>query len=368
MAFRKRGKVWYYSIELKTSDGKRHRYERPGGLTKAECKEAYLKALSELNITGKHRRPTKITVGEFLAEWMEKEVYPNYKDNTVDAYRNIVNKHLIHAFGGWPLRELSTPMIQDWFTSLKDQYARSTLKSIYAVLRNALGWAVANRKYLAANPCSGVRLPRCETPPKKAHVFSDEEIKVIFEKFPLGHRFHVPLTIAYYTGMRIGEILALQWQDIDMFNRYISIHTTLYDKKGEYKLEATPKTSSSTRRIPFGQSLFKKFKEFQHWQQKNKFQYGQWYVSSNFVCTRENGTPMTADDIRYFNQWCKKFCGGSLHSFRHTHATRLLESGIGIDYVSKRLGHSTVRTTIDTYETITQKMDNDAVERMEKAL
>ena len=368
MAFRKRGKIWYYSIELKTPDGKRHRYERPGGTTKPECKEAYLKALEELNIVGKHRKPTKITVSEFLNEWMDKEVQPNYKDNTIDSYSNIVDHHIVVAFGSWPLRELTTAMIQDWLTGLKDTYARSTLKSIYAVLHNALGWAVTNRKYLAVNPCIGVRIPRYDAPPKQPHIFTDEEIQAIFKKFPLGHRFHIPLIIAYYTGMRIGEVLALQWKDVDMFSRYISIHTTLYDKKGERKLEATPKTSSSVRRIPFGQSLFQKFKEFQHWQLKNKFRYGQWYSASDFVCTREDGTPMTADDIRYFNQWCKKYCGGSLHSFRHTHATRLLEHGVGIDYVSKRLGHSTVRTTIDTYEAITQKMDKDAVKKMEEAL
>ena len=102
---------------------------------------------------------------------------------------------------------------------------------------------------------------------------------------------------------------------------------------------------------------------------KNHRLYGDDYVESDFVCTREDGRPMNSNDMRYFNMWCKKeFGGGSFHSFRHTHATMMLENNIELDYVSKRLGHATIATTANIYDTITDKRNREAMKKLDSIL
>ena len=154
-----------------------------------------------------------------------------------------------------------------------------------------------------------------------------------------------------------------------MENRTLSVVSTLYDKKGVPVCKATPKTKSSVRTIPFNETLYKALLRHKAQQAKNHRLYGDDYVESDFVCTREDGRPMNSNDMRYFTMWCKKeFGGGSFHSFRHTHATMMLENNIELDYVSKRLGHSTIATTANIYDTITDKRNREAMKKLDSIL
>lgn len=140
-------------------------------------------------------------------------------------------------------------------------------------LRSSLRWAVANREYLLTNPMDNVKLPPYRTAPKRPKVFTPEAIQAIFKRFPAGHPIHMPCALAYYTGMRLGECLALEWSNIDMTARTIRITGTCYDKKGVLKITAT-KTTSSTRTITLGSKLYAELKAQKLWQDKNQFQAG----------------------------------------------------------------------------------------------
>ena len=214
-----------------------------------------------------------------------------------------------------------------------------------------------------------VKVPRYDVAPSSPGIFTNEEIEAIFEKYPAGNKLFIPLRIAYQTGLRRGEILSLRWPLIDLQRKIIHVTGTLYDKTGFF-VQDNPKTSSSIRNVPFGQSLFLDLKKQQIEQKKNRLKYGQfYYYDSDFVCTNENGKPLTSNALRGFEQFCKKTFGhGSMHTFRHTHATKLLENGIDLDYVSKRLGHSSIPTTADIYISMTDKRDKAAVELIDKVL
>lgn len=84
---------------------------------------------------------------------------------------------------------------------------------------------------------------------KKPVIFSHQQIQIIFHAFPVGHKYYAPCMIAYCTGLRVGECLALQWSHIDMENRTLSVVSTLYDKRVCLSAKATPKTKSSVRTI-----------------------------------------------------------------------------------------------------------------------
>lgn len=371
MYVRKINNRWYYTIEDKDAQGNRKRHERFGGYTRAEAEKSYRQAMAEKDRTGKHFEPSDMSFDDFLREWLDKYVQNYLKPATMDAYSAAIRNHISPAFGTQKLRDLTTAAFQDWLIELTSKYTKSTLKVIMSCLRSALRWAVANRRYLLINPMDNVMLPPCRTLPKSPNIFTPEAIQVIFKKFPQGHPIHMPCVLSYYTGMRLGECLALEWCNIDMTARTIRVVGTAYDHAGPTKI-LTPKTASSVRVITFGSKLQAELKAQLLWQNTNRFHYGALYkegTEHHFVCTMPDGRQMTSNNTKYFNMWCKEdFPGTSFHSFRHTHATMLLEHGFKMDYVSKRLGHSSIYTTANIYDTITDKREKDAVDAMEAFL
>lgn len=359
---------WYYTINEKDSYSKWHKHEHFGGFTRTDAAKAYRAAMAEQDRTGRYFEPSDMLFPDFLNEWLEKEVAVNLKPNTIDSYENIIRNHLSPAFKTVRLRDLTTPLLQDYLTSQRDRFAKSSLEKIAAVLRSSLRWCVANRRYLTVNPMDNVRLPRYEPKPHAIKVFTPEQLHQVFTRFPQGNQLHMPCMLSYCTGMRLGECLALQWQHIDLNARTIDIVGNQYDKSGDIRIES-PKTASSIRTITFGQKLYDELNQQRLWQHKNQFQYGTYYTRSDFVCTEENGKPLTSNKMRYFNLWCRQTFGGlSFHSFRHTHATMLLENGLELDYVSKRLGHSSIYTTANVYDTITDKREQTALSVMDSIL
>lgn len=365
--FRKRGDKWYYTVTWMDEKGKRHRSERVGGLTKAACQKAWRKAMEKVDRTGMYLPPSERPFSDCLAEWL-KSIQKNYKQNTLDSYESAVRNHLIPELGDCQLRHLTTSLLQTWLDEQRDNYSKSTVKTLYAVLKNFFRWTLLNRKYIQDNPMKYVSIPRYFTPPKKTHIFTAKEMKAIFKQFGPSHRFYVPIMLAYCCGMRLGECLALTWDNVDFDQQTIKVCSSQYDKKRTPK-RGTPKSMASIRTITFGKKLYDALKQKQ-WQQKEaRFKAGPYYTESNLVCTDDNGCGLIANDLRYFGMWCKKnFGDGSFHSLRHTHATMLIESGMGIDYVSKRLGHASMYTTADIYDDITKKREDKAIKLMDKIL
>lgn len=358
---------WYYTINEKDNLGKYHKHEHFGGFTRTEAAKAYRAAMQEIDRTGKFFEPSDMLFPDFLSEWMEKEVEINRKPNTADTYGSIIRNHLAPTFARIRLKDLTTPMLQDYITGLRNQYSCGTLKAIMAVLRASLRWCVANRRYITINPMDNVRLPRYEPKIAAVKIFSPAQIRKIFERFPRGNQLHMPCMLSYCTGMRLGECLALAWKHVDLASRTIEVVGNKYDKSGT--CIQSPKTESSIRVITFGKKLADELQVQKLWQEKNSFQYGKYYDRTDFICTEACGKPLTSNNLRYFNLWCRQTFGGlSFHSFRHTHATMLIENGLALDYVSKRLGHSSIYTTANVYDTITDKREKEALSVMDSIL
>lgn len=375
---RKRSGKWYYTICWTTPDGKSHRSEHVGGLNKSSCRKAWRAAMSELDTTGIYMPPSERTMQTCLNEWLDDFVNIQLKQNTIDSYEGVVNNHLIPAFGQRPIKDMTIPVLQDWLNAQRNTYSHSTLKTFHAVLKSSFEWLLTNRKYITDNPMDHVIVPRAVAPNPsiafpsasldKVRVFSPDEIKTIFSHFGPDHQFHMPLLLGYYCGMRLGECLALTWNHVDLQSHSIAVVANQYDKTG-MPISSTPKSPKSSRIVTFAQKLYNELKQQQWRQKENKFKAGPFYHQTNFVCTSESGDGMTSNDIRYFGQWCKKmFGGGSFHSLRHTHATMLIESGVGIDYVSKRLGHASVYTTANIYDNVTDRREQEVVSLMDKIL
>ena len=367
--FRKRGNVWYFTVQTTADNGTQKPLERPGGKTKPEAVKACREFIQSLDHYGRCFNPETVTVKEYLDEWLINYVEVNLKPNTIDRYKSIIKEHIVPALGAWKLYKLKGINIQKFINQKKEKYSKQTLHSILAVLKKSFEMAVCPFEYIEKNPCKGVKLPKYLEPQKETYVFSDEELNMIFHQFDANHLFFMPIKIAYHMGMRLAECLALQWKNVDMDNRIIHVKSSLYDKNGIPAISPIPKTTSSIRDIPMDDKLYRILKTQRIIQAEKKLSHGKLYDKRNLVCCHDDGSIITSNNMRYFNMFCKKkFGNGSFHSLRHTHATKLLEAGMDLEEVSKRLGHSQIELTAKIYSHIREKRQQKAVELMNKVL
>ncbi|WP_242840866.1 site-specific integrase [Metaclostridioides mangenotii] len=179
----------------------------------------------------------------------------------------------------------------------------------------------------------------------------------MLKRFPKGNLYHIPLQIAYYTGMRRGEVCALTWDDIDFNKKTIDVNKTMIiNLKSEYEL-TEPKTQSSYRIISIGDNLVKILREHKIYQKEMKLKLGEYYIDKdypvpNMVCTSDNGTFTKHTTLS--TSMCiiaEKNLGFAFnfHMLRHTHASILIQSGVNPKDVQYRLGHSNISITLDTY-------------------
>lgn len=175
--------------------------------------------------------------------------------------------------------------------------------------------------------------------------------------------------IAFYTGLRRGEVSGLKWKDIDFEEQTLTVERIIIMKKKSYEI-GTPKTQSSYRTIGIGNDLISVLKTHRKRQLENKLFYGQHYTESDYICTKENGQLVTPWSIKWHVEKTRKDTGidFNFHSFRHTHATLLLEGGAKIKAIQERLGHSRISTTMDTYSHLTKKTKKETVDLFESLM
>ncbi|MCC0641859.1 site-specific integrase [Clostridioides sp. ES-W-0017-02] len=150
---------------------------------------------------------------------------------------------------------------------------------------------------------------------------------------------------------------------MDLENKIIHVRHTLISKGKEGFELGTPKTESSYRKINIGDTLTKVLREHKKLQKEMKLKFGEWYINSNFVCTKEMGEHVTTNSLKYLSRIVNYELGidFNFHSLRHTHATMLLENGANIKDIQHRLGHAKISTTMDTYSHVTNNMRNQTV-------
>ncbi|ASN59785.1 site-specific integrase [Latilactobacillus curvatus] len=377
---RKRGDKWYYSFEAAQVDGKRKRIERVGGYSEKEAKKALRKAIDEYENGNVQIKLDKMSVADYFNYWLVNYVERNLKYNTVKNYRNILKKYIIPKLGKYRVRTLSPEMLQEFIDDIADNattkqgnpLAQHTVAIIFTVTKEALRRAVFPYRIIKDNPMAYVDMPKYEPQPKKTKqdlkIITLDQYRELLDYFPVADSFHMPLVIAFNTGMRRGEICALTWDKIDLVNNTITVDSNMIQHgKGTYEL-ASPKTKASYRTIDIGQTLVNELKEKRKSQMENQMRYGHLYDKSNFVCTEENGSPVLPNTIKYKTRLVQKklHMNFNFHSLRHTHATMLLEAGEKMKVVSERLGHSRISTTMDTYSHVTHKMRKNTVSLIEQ--
>ncbi|MGM0239432.1 tyrosine-type recombinase/integrase [Enterococcus sp. AZ103] len=368
---RKRGGSWYYSFEGAKIDGKRQRIERFGGYTKADAQEALRKAIISYE-NGDQIDFSNISVADYFDYWHKNYVVKNLKLNTQNNYRNVINKYIKPEIGKYKLKSIGPAKLQEFVDKLPNGFdrplAKHSVEIVITVLKGAFKKAVYPFQLIKNNPTAYIEMPKYDKKTKQTR----EDMKIItmdqyfqlLDNFPESSPFHLPLVIAFHTGLRRGEVSGLMWQDISFTEKTLSVERNMLNlDKGEFEL-GTPKTQGSYRTISIDDILIDELKKAKKHQMESKIRYGRYYFDSNFVCTKENGEPVTPNSIKYFSSTVKRDLGFNFnfHSLRHTHATMLLEDGAKPRAVQERLGHSRIATTMDKYVHVTKKMKTETVD------
>lgn len=368
---RKRGEKWYYSFEAASIGGKRKRIERVGGRTKKEAEAALRKAIEEYNNVGKVFKPSDISVSDYLDYFVSNYVELNLRENSQRARKHIIKNHIKPALGQYQLISLNPQVLQALITDKSKKYSRNYVSMIYTTLSLALKLA-CEWEFMQVNPMNKVKMPKKteDEMVKKVKTLSTEEIEQSLKRLKGTHHY-IPFQIALHTGMRAGEIAALQWTDIDFINRTIDVNKRLDFRASVQKWEfLPPKTESSIRKIAIGKELISILREHARQQKENRLKYGEYYTSNDFICTKENGEPVTTKTISRMSKIIKRDLkiDFNFHMLRHTHASLLLESGAPHKIVQERLGHSSVAITMDIYSHTSSDFQKTSVDNFENFL
>ncbi|MBR1646904.1 MAG: tyrosine-type recombinase/integrase [Selenomonadaceae bacterium] len=368
---RKRGKTFSYIFEAgKTPDGKRKVVEKGGFATKTEAYKAGVAAYNDylhgnIGITSE-----KITLREFMTAWLDNFVAMRVKPNSLQTYQSHFKNQILPYLGEVKVQELIPAMLDEWIRKLTQTgLSRGTLTNTHTLIYSALKYAVYPAQLIQSNPAAYIEIPK--NAPKnivKRTIITPEQFSTLLEKYPFDTPYYILLLLLYHTGARIGEILGLSWQDIDFTSKQINLHRQIIYISNRGYFFTTLKTESSNRYIVVGDFLLGELKRWQLQQTENEKLIGGSYVhiyresdghierrSKNLpapdgekvslVCTRDNGQMILKNN---FSQILKRE-GLNAHSFRHTHATRLIELGAKPTGVAGRLGHSNVKITQNLY-------------------
>jgi len=300
---------------------------------------------------------------EWLNIWLNKYVKHTIKLRTFLTYESICKKHIIPVLGNYKLNDLSSKIIQDFLLNklehgnINNNQALSynTIKMIYSILKKALNSAY-DFEIINVDYTKKIILPKNRE--KNIEVFDSKEQKIL-ETFCLNNKKsnYFGIVLCLYTGIRLGELLALTWNDIDFNKKLLSINKTasyikINDKFTNYI--DTPKTSSSNRTIPLPKQLLPYLKKIKKTSN-----------SKYIITTKRNGMVGTRSYQKTYTRILNKLNikYRNFHSLRHTFATRTLELGMDVKSLSEILGHKNAMITLNRYS---HSLLNYKIEMMNK--
>ena len=363
------GKMSYQIIVETDPDpitGKRQRkyFTHHGTMREAN---AILDRLKAEIASGGIAKPSALKLSDWMSEWMRLYL-PNIAETTRAGYEERIKTRLTPYLGNYPLNTLRTASIQGWVNMLSqdEHLAPKTVKNVYLNLKAALDKAVV-LNMLPSNPCTGVVLPK---PVKyQAQVYNNTEIMQMLNAAQ-GTDIYLLVALDVLTGLRRGEIAALQWSDVDFENGVIHITRNRVIAGGK-KITKAPKSQSGIRDISIGDKLLALLKEEYMRYCADKERLGMDFVDSNYVIRKKNGEAYSPDSLT--QKW-ERFCDANelrhirLHDLRHTCATAMLGAGVEPKVIQTRLGHSDISTTMNIYAHCLPSMNKDAGTKIDALL
>lgn len=375
--FKKRvinGKSYFYYRFEHENLGKK--YKDIYAPTANELKDKIRKLNRELNYNVKD---TKEYFIDFLTEWLFNVKFLQIKPSTQTLYESIYRVYIRDCeLINIKVKDISIVAIQRFYKNLLDAGTTPyTIRSIHKLIAPCIRYAY-NNDMIIKDFSRAIELP-------KNHILKQEEVQPltveeqqIFVQAIKNNKYEMLFTVALYSGLRQGELIALTWDDINFNEGYIDVNKTMAEvvdssPEGRGKIKQTiqtPKTKCSIRKVNIPLSvveLLLKYKEIQK-KELSEYRYLSRFKDYNLVFCNKYGNYISPRALREeFKNVLKNsnIAPRKFHNLRHTYATRLFELGENPKTVQKLLGHSKLTVTMDTYTHVLDSMKKKAVNKLD---
>ena len=354
-----RGSYW-----VRTADGPKRRYV--SGKKREDVRDKLARALSD-RLGGLVFDAGTLTVGEYLDRWM-RDVEGTVRESTHQRYGYAVGPHVKPALGSIKLKDLNPPQVR-WFyrDRLDAGLAPASVHKLHVVLHKALKAAVSDG-LIPRNVAAGLKLPKLSR--EEIDPLNREEARRLLEAAK-GERLEALYMLALNTGMRLGELLALNWDDVDLEGEVLRVRRTL-TRAGKVYTTGEPKTRNSRRVIRLTGAAVEALRGHLPRQLEEMGRMGSLYQPGGLVFATEVGTIVNPSNVR--NRSLKPLLKKAglrpvrFHDLRHTCATLLLLKNVNPKIVSELLGHASVSITLDVYSHLMPDMQEKAARALEEAL
>ena len=336
--------------------------------TKKECVEKLQKLKEECGGLKPEKVRPEMPFGDWLTYWYENHSKSKIRPTTQETYESRIRLHIVPEIGSIPLNKLTQNDLQQFYGRLKnsgrkrftDKYGEGLsdrmVRMCHATCRSALEKAVQDG-LIRVNSAIG-----CKLPPKKARemqVLTREELQrfLIQAKF---EGYYEVFLLDLATGLRRGELMALQWDDLNFKTGVLNVNKQVYDVRGQLQI-STPKTKNSIRKIVLPPAVVAVLQEYK------KTVDSRWMFPSPV----KEDCPITPGVVRRRLQLILEHAGCKhvrFHDLRHTFATLALENGMDVKTLSAMLGHVSAATTLDIYTHITDDMQRAAAANIDRGI
>lgn len=423
---RKKGKKWYYRFYVEDASGNLVQKECAGTENKSETEKLLRQAMEDYESKKFIAKADNITLGQLLDTWAEEELKTGTLSNgTVGTYLQAIDRIKQHPVSRRKLKTVTSGHLQQFMDimsfggTIEDfvskGYSKDYVKSFSAVLQQSFRFAVFPKQYITFNPMQYVVMrhkkddmdlfaEETDTDNGKVKPLSFEQYQKLTAQ--LGKRSKdaiLPVQIAYFTGLRLGEVAGLTWQDINLEEQHLTVRRSVRYNGATHKHEIGPTKRKKVRIVDFGNALADILRKARKQQLKNRMQYGELYhrnfyrevteknrlhyeyynlgmaedvpedyTEISFVCLREDGClelPATVETAcRTAARKVPELEGFHFHTLRHTYTTNLLSNGAQPKDVQELLGHSDVSTTMNVYAHATREAKRDSAKLLDKVV
>ena len=332
---------------------------------------------------GLYVEPNKVTVAEWLKVWLMEYKKPSVRSTTYESYEYLNRVHIKPSIGHFYLKDLRPEHLQKLYndkvykegSDKKSRISARTVKNMHNVIHAALDQAVLNNLVIK-NVSNSTVLPKCTK--KQIRVLTIDEQKA-FVCILDDEKHKLAFLIALGTGLRLGEVSALKWQDFNFYENTIKICRTVRRTKifidgrmtKSQLIYQTPKTDAGNRTIPIPASIVTSIKEYKKNQNLHILSSGPLYQNNDLMFCNEYGVQLDPSSLsKMFSRLIKKanLDHINFHGLRHTFATRLLEVNEHPKVVQEILGHSDISLTLNTYTHVMPEIKKSAIQKIEHLL